>query len=178
MSKTNPKLLRKFNQELNTVVLVWLLNQSDELLAQWNLDQQVLRRLRDIPIRDIKISTNSVVRIDATFLRQTLKISEVFRRERLLIDRAIQCDARYNLLRTYTGISRADYHERAQSLGIPAPSGRIRVLNIKESQRISKTWHSMDFRKKEPLRALCVLSEQTSLPLSSIWASFGAKTFS
>jgi hypothetical protein len=172
LSRANAKLLRQFNQELNTVVLVWLLMQDDKVLRHWKLDAPMLERLRNLSLQDLIISANPMVRVDQDCLRQTLRISEAFRAERLLIDRAISLDARHKLLHSYTGISYVEYSRRLKALNLKLVNGRIRVLSMEQIRMVSETWKDIGFRNREPLRALCVLSEKTSLPLSSIWVSF------
>lgn len=177
MSRSKPEILRKFNCELNIVVLAWLLTQSDEVLKPWGLAKNTLACLRAIPIGDIRISAHSMVRIDQEGLRQMLKISTSFHAERMLMDRALCCDARYEMLNMYTGISYAEYRTRREYLDLGVARGRIEILSNKQMQSVHKQWLTIDFRQQKPLRALCVLSELSNLSLSRIWASFPADEF-
>lgn len=161
-------------REINAVVLAWLLTQSENVLTRWGIDADLVERLRQIPVGDIKVGTEPIVRLDTKAMEHMLKILEARRYERILIDRAIRCSARHSLVHIYTGISRVDYRKRTRQLGyLRCPSGRISMLSMEEVEYVYARWKEITYRKQETLRALCVLSERVGIPLDRIWSSCG-----
>lgn len=173
LSKKN-RLTRQTAAEFNLVMLVWLMSREDYILEGLGVEIKNIYRLRRLSIGNLCCAVGLVANLNTDNLNRIINNSEKNCLQQKLVDRAIRCGARYELLHYYSGISRSAFKDRLLQMGYSSkPSGRISYLTEKEEHSIFECWSEIRAAHKEPLAALCALSETLNITLDKVWVTLG-----
>ena len=109
------------------------------------------------------------IRFDVNALRLCLGFVEGKSREDDMINRAIRAGLRQPMLESLKGISRREYNQRRERLGLPLHSkGRIEVLNEEDELKVLRAWDQLD-ELHAPLERFLALHETTGISLDRAW---------
>ncbi len=125
---------------------------------------RALDRMRDFPAPLVDVSFNS--KALSNFLNHQVKEHT----EESDTDRSIRLGIRQPMLAKLTGISRRDYDQRKQALGLP-PQERGRIESLTEAEELDalRQWEQMKESRIGELCKLCTLSESTGIGIDRLW---------
>ena len=164
---------------LNTAVIHALVeaivDNDSGFIDSMGIDTDVIDLLKTLPATQLTRLTQSFgaqiieVRIDGQALSLFKEHIERESQTEDLTDRVMSHGGRFKMINALTGISRQEYEQRRDILGIEAPSrGRIEFLNEADEVAVWDAWELT--QENDPaLERYLQVSLSTGLPIDKIW---------
>ena len=171
----NSKQLASLNREALYTAATAAQTSNFALLKKMGVEETCYDLLRSVTLRALDRMTDfPAPLVDVSFngkaLSYFLNHQELEHSEETDTDRAIRLGIRQPMLNALTGISRRDYDQRKQALGLP-PQERGRIESLTESEELDalRQWEQLKNSNLSELRKLCSLSESTGIGIDRLW---------
>lgn len=158
-------------REYNSLVISWLLTQSEEVCGTLGVPPQVRARLRHLSVDTLDLDfPHPVASLRCKAIEQLLSLAERHEKRKEVVRRALLLGAHYPVLQYYTGMSRTEFHAWLEVLKIEQrPRGRVPLLNEREEQAVAQVWENPDNHCADELETLCTTAELSGFSLDRIW---------
>jgi len=158
-------------REYNSILISWLLTQSEEVCTSLGVPPEMRARLRHLSVDTLDLDfPHPVARLRCKVVEQLLCLAERHEKRKKLVRRALCLGAHYPVLQYYTGMSRTEFQSWLELLQLTRRSrGRIRLLNEEEERVVVRIWEDPEHRREDEMETLCLIAELSGCSLDRIW---------
>ncbi len=158
-------------REYNSILISWLLTQSEEVCTSLGVPPEMRARLRHLSVDTLDLDfPHPVALLRCKVFEQLLCLAERHEKRKELVRRALLLGAHYPVLQYYTGMSRTEFQSWLDVLQLNRkPRGRIRLLDEEEERVVVRVWENPDNRREDEMETLCIIAELSGCRLDRIW---------